>query len=157
MSPRDLFLVRHGKAGEAGPGGDPARSLTVEGRDGIAAVGRALAAFGVVPDAIWHSPYVRATETAVLLAEVLGVSTLTPEGVLTPTSSGECASQAVLQAPARTLVAVSHMPLLPALVHELVGARIDFGTGSVAHIGLFGAHGAVLLGLWTAEKLARVR
>lgn len=156
MSPRDLFLVRHGKAVEAAPGGDAARPLTAEGRAGINHVGRALAAFGFVPDAIWHSPYLRATETATLLAEALGTTQLVPEGVLTPASSAERAAGALLQAPGRTLVVVSHMPLLPALALELVGARVDFGTGTVAHVALLGPHGAVLLGLWTAEKLARV-
>jgi phosphohistidine phosphatase len=161
MAPRDLFLVRHGKAADSAPGGDPARPLTEEGRAGIEAVGRALAAFAVAPDVIVHSPYVRATETAQLIGRALGVERLVAEGALTPVSSGERAAQAVTEAPAvvnaRTVVAVSHMPLLPALAHELVGARIDFGTGTVARIALLGPHGAVLVGLWSADQLARVR
>lgn len=161
MAARELFLVRHGKAVEHAAGGDPARPLTEEGRAGIEAVGKALAAFDVSPDVIAHSPYVRASETAQILARALGVKRLISEGALTPVASGESALQAITRAPsvvnARTVLAVSHMPLLPAIVHELVGARVDFGTGTVAHIALLGPHGSVLVGVWSAEKLARVR
>jgi phosphohistidine phosphatase SixA len=157
MTRRDVFLVRHGKAADAGAGGDPARALTQEGREGIAAVGRALAAFGIAPEAIWHSPYVRTTETAGILADALGVRHLLPEPALAPASSGPRAALALTQAPARTLLTVSHMPLLPAIAAELVGAQLDFGPGTVAHIGLVGAHTATLLGLWTADQLGHVR
>lgn len=161
MAPRELFLVRHGKAVEHAAGGDPARALTDEGRAGIEAVGRALAAFEIAPDVIVHSPYVRATETATIIARTLGVKRLLSEGALTPVASAERAVQALTEAPAvvnaRCVLAVSHMPLLPAVAHELVGARVDFGTGTVAHVALLGPHGSVLLGVWAAEKLARVR
>jgi phosphohistidine phosphatase len=161
MAPRELFLVRHGKAVENAAGGDPARALTEEGRAGIEAVAHALAVFAVAPDVIVHSPYVRATETAQIIARVLGVKRLVAEGALTPVASGERAVQALTEAPAvvnaQRVLAVSHMPLLPAIAHELVGARIDFGTGTVAQVALFGGNGSVLVGVWPAEKLARVR
>lgn len=161
MAPRELFLVRHGKAAESAAGGDAARPLTDEGRLGIEAVARALRVFEVAPDVIVHSPFVRATETAEIIARGLGVKRLVAEGALTPVSSGERAVQAVTEAPAvvnaRCVLAVSHMPLLPALAHELVGARVDFGTGAVAKVALLGSHGAVLVGLWSADQLARIR
>jgi phosphohistidine phosphatase len=161
VAPRELFLVRHGKAAEHAAGGDPARALTDEGRAGIEAVGQALARFEVKPDVIVHSPYVRATETAQIIARALGVTRLVSEGALTPVAAAERAVQALTDSSvvvnARTVLAVSHMPLLPAVAHELVGARVDFGTGTVAHVALLGPHGSVLLGVWPAEKLARVR
>jgi phosphohistidine phosphatase len=154
---QEVLLVRHGKAALDAPGGDAARPLTPDGRQAIAAVGRALVAFGFKPDALWHSPFVRAAETAALLAEALAPPKVVAEGVLTPVSSAARAAQAIVQARARCLVVVSHMPLLPQLSAELVGARLDFGTGTVAHVALVGPHGSALLGLWTADQLARVR
>ncbi len=164
---REVLLVRHGKAVAAAPGGDAARPLTDEGRAGIEAVARGLAAFGVAPDAVWHSPYVRAAETAAIVAGALGCREVVADGALTPVASPERAAQAILEATARTLLCVSHMPLLPALCLELVGARVDFGTGTVAHVVALGPLGSAplergrslrsLIGLWSAEQLALVR
>lgn len=156
MSPRSLFLVRHGRAVEDAPGGDAARALTAEGRGEVACVGRALQAFGVRPDAIWHSPYARALETAILLGEALGVRKLVPESALVPSSSAERALRLLLEAASPTLLVVSHMPLLPALAHEFLGARVDFGPATVAHVAIFPG-GALLSGLWTATQLSLVR
>lgn len=158
-SVREVLLIRHGQAEAAAFGGDAARVLTAEGRDGIAAVGRGLAALGVRPDALWHSPYARATETAMLLASVLGLpgGALRAEPLLEPEAAPDRAARAVVDAGARCLVCVSHMPLLPQLAGKLGGARLDFGTGTVARFGLLGPHSAALIGLWSAELLARVR
>ena len=154
---REVFLVRHGSAAAHADGGDPARPLTAEGKAGIAAVARALQAFGVAPDAVWHSPYLRAQETAAILHGVVG-GKLVVEPSLTPVASAERAQAAVLGAKERRLVVVSHMPLLPTLLELLVGARLDFGTGTVAHVAVLGGEaGNALLGLWSAEKLALVR
>lgn len=152
---REVFLVRHGKAVASAPGGDAARPLTDEGRAGINDVARALKSFGVSPAVVWHSPYTRAAETAEILAAVLG-GRCSADGAFTPSSSAERAVQQIQQSEARCLVVVSHMPLLPDVCTELVGARVDFGTGTVAHVGSLGPHGTVLLGLWTSEKLALV-
>ena len=156
---REVLLIRHGKAEAGAFGGDAARALTEEGRAGIAAVGRGLAALGIRPDALWHSPYRRATETAGVLAPLLGVGegALSCEPLLEPGTSPERAARAVVGAGARCLLCVSHLPLLPHLAEKLTGARLDFGTGTVAHLGLLGPHGAALVGLWSAQLLARLR
>lgn len=156
---RELLLVRHGKAEPAAAGGDAARALTRDGRVGIEGVGRGLAALGLRPDAIWHSPFVRAVETAELLAAALSVSSssMSAEPLIVPEGSVERAARALAGAGPRRLLCVSHMPLLPELVGRFTGARTDFGTGTVAHLVLAGSHGAALIGLWSADLLARVR
>lgn len=156
---RELFLVRHGQAEAASSGGDAARVLTREGRESIAAAGLGLSALAVRPAALWHSPYARAVETASLLAEPLGVgaTALRGEPLLVPGGSVERAARAILDADARCLMCVSHMPLLPELAGRLLGMRLDFGTGTVAHLALVGPRGAALVGLWSVELLARVR
>ncbi|MCC7070464.1 MAG: histidine phosphatase family protein [Deltaproteobacteria bacterium] len=156
---RELLLVRHGQAEAAAFGGDAARALTAEGRAAIDAVGRGLAALGLVPDLIWHSPFVRAAQTAELLANALAISSslVRQEPLLVPGASGERAARALREASARRVLCVSHLPLLPELVGRLVGTRTDFGTGTVAHLALTEPHGAALIGLWSAALLARVR
>lgn len=154
---RELFFVRHGQAASDAPGGDPARPLTHEGREAIAGVGRALARFGLRAPALIHSPYLRAEQTAQVLASSLSPSSMEPSASLTPEASVERALQALTQSKAMTLVVVSHMPLLPKLVGELAGARVEFATGTVAHIALMGPRSAALLGLWSADKLALIR
>ncbi len=160
---RELILVRHGKAQAAAFGGDEARALTQDGRAAIEAVGRGLAALGLAPDAVWHSPFVRATETAAILAHALAVpsSTLRVEPLVVPGGSPERVARALLDAQPRRLLCVSHMPLLPELVGRLCGARTDFATGTVAHLLVAGSRGgspgAALIGLWSADVLARIR
>lgn len=155
---REVLLVRHGTAVANAVGGDAERTLTADGRVAIAAVARGLAALGRRPDALWHSPYVRAVETAEILADTFGAarSSMRAEPLLVPGGSAERAARAIVDADARCLLCVSHLPLLPELVGRLAGMRTDFGTGTVAQLALVGSHGAALIGLWSAQLLARV-
>jgi phosphohistidine phosphatase len=155
---QEILLVRHGKAVEYAPGGDAERPLTEDGQRAVASVGVALKRLGLVPDAIWHSPYVRATETAHLLHGAMAASApLKVDGALAPGSSPERTARTLLDARVGRLLVVSHMPLLPALAIELVGARVEFGTATVAHVIALGPHGSTLAGLWSADVLAHVR
>jgi phosphohistidine phosphatase len=69
-----IYLVRHAEAESTEPDSD--RRLTPEGRKQARRVGRRLAEAGQRPDAVLHSPLIRARETAELIAAPLG---LTPE------------------------------------------------------------------------------
>ncbi len=62
----ELYLARHADALHGSP--DAERPLSRRGREEAARVARALAAAGVRPAAIWHSPARRAREMAELLA-----------------------------------------------------------------------------------------
>ena len=69
-----LFLLRHGLAVEPGTSGctrDSERPLTPEGRRKIRRVAGALARLDLKPDAILTSPYVRAHQTAEIVAATL--------------------------------------------------------------------------------------
>lgn len=67
-----LYVIRHGIAEAAAPGGDDAaRQLTPRGRTRTREAARGLRALRVRPDALLTSPMVRAAETAAILAEVL--------------------------------------------------------------------------------------
>jgi phosphohistidine phosphatase len=86
-----LYVVRHSNAVEPGTpeyDNDSLRPLTEKGRDKMREIASALKKLEVTPDLIVSSPYIRARETAEILAKVLKYKkellfndTLVPEGV----------------------------------------------------------------------------
>ncbi len=69
-----LYLLRHGPAVERtefGGQNDDLRPLTAEGRQKMRAAARGMRALGLSFDLILSSPYVRAHDTAALVAQVL--------------------------------------------------------------------------------------
>jgi phosphohistidine phosphatase len=67
-----LYVMRHGVAEDAAPGGDDAaRRLTPGGRAKLRAAAAGLRALGVELDALLTSPLPRAAETAAIVAEAL--------------------------------------------------------------------------------------
>ena len=54
---REVLLVRHGAAEANAVGGDAARALTADGREGVAAVARGLAALGRVAQLVLVGPH----------------------------------------------------------------------------------------------------
>ena len=69
-----IYLIRHSNAVDPGTPGyedDSARPLTEKGRDKMEKIASALKALGIAPDLIVSSPYLRAKETAEILAKGL--------------------------------------------------------------------------------------
>ena len=69
-----LYLIRHSNAINPGTSGyedDSQRPLTEKGRDKMQKIASALKRLGVKPDVMISSPYVRAQQTAEILAKVL--------------------------------------------------------------------------------------
>ncbi|MEP7134107.1 MAG: phosphohistidine phosphatase SixA [Chloroflexota bacterium] len=69
-----IYLIRHSNAVDPGTPGyedDSTRPLTEKGRDKMKDIASALKTLGVEPDLIVSSPYVRAQQTAEILAKVL--------------------------------------------------------------------------------------
>lgn len=67
-----IYLVRHGIAVEAGTAGyedDSLRPLTKKGRDKMQKIANALKELNVEPELIVSSPYIRASQTASILAK----------------------------------------------------------------------------------------
>src|SRR5258708_643943 len=78
-----ILLVRHAKAEREHPLGDWARSLTAKGRKSFAAQARVLAEHCSLKG-IATSPWVRAVQTAEILAEATGVGNVQSRGELLP-------------------------------------------------------------------------
>jgi phosphohistidine phosphatase len=68
-----LYLVRHAIAENVSPEheDDSLRPLTKKGRDKMKKIAAALKGLGVKPDLVVSSPYVRASQTAAVLAKTL--------------------------------------------------------------------------------------
>ena len=114
-----LFILRHGEA-ERLNSTDRQRQLTDYGREQVrAVVTRNLDDLKFV-DSIWVSPYVRARQTAAVVAKSLPEIIQTTVDVLTPDSS---AAEVIRFLCARnsdsTLLLVSHQPLVSELIAEL--------------------------------------
>ncbi len=151
---RDVLLMRHGRAVADAPGGDAMRELTPHGCTQAARIATQLKTAHLVPALIWHSPYLRTTQTAALLHASFGCA-IHVVPALVPDASAARASAAVRvhldsAAPARLLL-VSHLPLLPALAAQLGVEFASFATAAVAHLAFDDAGGARLLRLYLPD------
>lgn len=114
-----LILVRHGHA-LSGPV-DRERPLSPMGRTDILGLGKHLSGTGLKLNGLFHSGYLRAQETAEILADLLSIPRLVEQVVgFTPNDSPHGAAEAICEIGLPALM-VSHLPLLPELVSILVG------------------------------------
>lgn len=128
-----LYLVRHGEA-EGQVTTDAARALTARGREDVARLWLWLAAQGVKPQRLLHSPYVRARQTAEIIAERFPGVARQELDLITPDGDPEVVLDWLQeQGAADSWALVSHMPLVDLLCGCLTdGARYPFAVGSTA-------------------------
>lgn len=163
--PYEIYLIRHGVAEERGAAwpDDAKRPLTEEGMARMRKSARGLVSLGVAFDAILSSPYVRAQQTAEIVASafddhppVIVVDSLVP-GASLQSVVGDLERQA-----RRSRVAVvGHEPGLGELAARLAGARhpIEFKKGAVCRIDVktFPAGPGLLRWFATSKMLRMVR
>jgi phosphohistidine phosphatase len=156
----ELFLVRHAHAlplgGEGGPRSDAERPLSEEGRARFAAAVRALEALDLRFARVEHSPLLRATQTAELLAPLLdGESAVNDDLTREPGKS-------LLSALTTDRTAlVGHEPYMSELLALLAfgepraASGVRFVKGGVAHLQGEPVRGGMQLrALWPAKTLA---
>ncbi len=137
----DLYILRHGKAGEAGHGmPDAERRLTRKGRAEIEGVARWMAEQEITFDAVAASPLLRAAETAAIIAETPGLAE-NPETweELVPGGNPDDLCRTIDRYSDRDAVLiVGHEPLLSSLIGRIIGgsegAAVVMGKGSLAKI-----------------------
>ena len=148
-----LVLLRHGEA-ERLAARDEDRVLTSRGREEAAAAARQLLAHGYPIARFGSSPYVRAMQTAGIVARLVGgdaVDIVTLDG-FTPDDDPRAALRRLeaFLVPGGTVFVATHMPLIGSLAGLLVEGRAaacaGFATGS----------GVVLAGDLPHEGLCRV-
>jgi phosphohistidine phosphatase len=137
----DIYILRHGKTEDAGPGmSDADRRLTKKGQEEIAASGRWMVAQGLRFDLIAASPLVRAQETAAIIAESLGEKELLVTWkVLAPGGNPDAVCRHLGRQPdMRAILLVGHEPLLSALISRIItgdeNAAIAMSKGALAKI-----------------------
>jgi phosphohistidine phosphatase len=118
-----VFLVHHAEA--VAPEVDHTRPLSALGRMQAAQVAEAAAERGSKPSQVWHSGKLRARETAeAWLRTVNPFATFTAVRGLQPDDDPDGIAGAIAAEELDTAI-VSHMPLLPALLHRLTTGRRD--------------------------------
>ena len=125
-----LYLIRHSNAVDPGTPGyedDSLRPLTEKGRDKMKDIVYALKAMEVKPDRIISSPYVRARETAEIVAKVLKYKqelafsdTLVPEG-----NADQIIGEINEKYSVDELILVGHEPCLSGLIGILIAGNPD--------------------------------
>ena len=160
-----FFVMRHGIAvarGDPNFPDDAKRPLTPEGRKKLKAVARGLFRLGLCVDAIISSPFVRASETAAIIAEVLGPEiTIESSDFLRPGGS----LQALLtslgkRAEHRSVLVIGHEPDLSEGVARLIGntrASFQFKKGGCCRIDFekFPPHPPGTLVWWLTPRVMR--
>ena len=136
----NLFLMRHGRAGDAAS--DTLRELTDTGRRDVGAVARHVAARGVTGAAVFSSPLVRARQTADLLAVEAGCGPVTVAAELASGASLDALLALVGRLPPKmaATVFVGHMPDLGELAGFLAwgerGRVLDLAPGTIVALHL---------------------
>ena len=116
-----LYVLRHADA-EPAASSDAARALTEKGRTQSARVGKFMAAHGLMPALILHSPFKRTLETADIVAKELGqamASDVTLRSGMRP-EEGLALLKGVMKRNEPVLI-VGHEPDLSELIGVLIG------------------------------------
>lgn len=111
-----IIILRHGEA-ESHAESDATRNLTPYGQTQANSAGSCLKQLDLMPDVIWVSPLVRAQQTcaAVLDAMQCSVKPRTTELLIPEANPAQLVTE-LSQLPFKTLLLVSHQPLVSALV-----------------------------------------
>lgn len=125
-----IYLIRHSNAVEPGTPGyedDSLRPLTEKGRDKMKSIASALKKLDVKPDLIVSSPYVRARQTAEILAKVLKYKQeLTFSDALVPMGNADNIIGEINEKySVDELVLVGHEPCFSTLISTLTAGNPD--------------------------------
>ncbi|HUL59593.1 MAG TPA: histidine phosphatase family protein [Anaeromyxobacteraceae bacterium] len=127
-----VYLVRHGRAEAAGPGGDAARALTPGGRAAFEALAQAIAAEARVAR-IRTSPCRRAAETAALLSAATGAAAEADDALSPGASSGRALLELADRLGPGTAL-VGHNPEVAAALAVAARREVEVPPGAIAAV-----------------------
>ena len=139
----NLYIVRHAIAVERGTPGyedDSQRPLTEPGRKKMKKITRGLERLGVQPDVILTSPYVRARDTAKILADRYDMTDkiFFSENLIPPGNFESLVFEIHEKYDLANVALVGHEPMLSSLISWLTtgdtAARITLKKGGVAFL-----------------------
>lgn len=144
----NLFLMRHGIAVDRDPVSfpdDSRRPLTLKGEDRVRLIADAMRALELSFDQIVSSPYLRASQTAEIVAQSLGLrAQLEFTGALAADADPKAVIRVVnqIKPPPENVLLVGHEPYLSQLISTLISgapeAAIDLKKGGLAKLELQG-------------------
>jgi phosphohistidine phosphatase len=130
----ELYFLRHGEADPApATGSDAGRELTDRGRRDVKAMAELAQRAGILPEAIYTSPLLRAQQSSEILGDVFGVVATAADQLASGPSLGDLQDLASESGRQRILF-VGHEPHLSSLVGTLTGGRVKMRTASLAHV-----------------------
>jgi phosphohistidine phosphatase len=124
----DLYLIRHAIAeprDSARWPDDSARPLSEDGITLFRTAARGLRRLGVNPDALVTSPYVRAWQTAEILAQEAGWPRPSESHALEPPRSPAAAVELIQSRDVQSVALVGHQPHLSELASLLLTRNLD--------------------------------
>lgn len=130
-----VLVMRHGEAVDSRQGPDAHRHLTPSGRRTSREVVEHLAARGVVPTHVYTSPFVRAVQTAEMLAWAIDFpGPIVSHPALVPDGSADALEVLSERAADDVVALVSHEPTVRVLAARLSGEQAfpGFRTSGVA-------------------------
>jgi phosphohistidine phosphatase len=134
----ELYFLRHASAVSRGEweGDDSERPLTEAGKEEVAKMAALLARLAPPLDAVVTSPYVRASETAEIVAQHLNLQdNVVSDGKLEPGFDANSLGKLLKGFPdAKALLLVGHEPDFSTTVRQLTGGRIVLKKGGVAYV-----------------------
>jgi phosphohistidine phosphatase len=139
----NLYIVRHAIAVERGTPGyedDSQRPLTDEGRKKMKRIAKGLSELGIELDAIVTSPYIRARDTATLLAKEFGMKdkVALSDSLIPPGNFESLVNEIREKHNVANLALVGHEPMLSSLVSWLTtgntAMKVVLKKGGVAYL-----------------------
>lgn len=139
----DLYFLRHGLAGQHGDPkykDDSLRPLTAEGKDRLRQAGRAMKKLKLRFDLILSSPYLRALQTAEIIAQSYKIKKIHLTHNLLPPAQGRQLLSEIKKnfSTAEKILLVGHEPHMTALMSEFLKSprplAIDFKKGALGLI-----------------------
>ncbi len=126
----DLYLLRHGEAGEAPRDAD--RELTPRGHEQARAIATGIAWLGLEFDAILTSPLPRAHQTAEPVAAALGARL--DEAPPLATGRPPAMALALLTGRGERVLLVGHEPQLSGIIKAVTGGRVHMRKAMLARV-----------------------
>lgn len=118
----ELFILRHGEAGQRSNSSDRIRPLTSAGKSEIFEIAKALKIIGLKFDLVVTSPLKRAYDTAMIVSEVFNIGNkvqvwneLSPEGQRT-----EIYRKISQLSEEYAVLIVGHQPLLGEMINDMI-------------------------------------
>jgi phosphohistidine phosphatase len=140
-----LYMLRHGEAGSHVMGKDDSlRPLTDEGKAKLRIQAATLHGWNIKFGAILSSPYIRARQTADIIAEAYGLPVQEDKRLSSGVFDSSELSQLLREYADARLLITGHEPDFSSVLSSLIGGgRFDFVKGGLAHITIDNPHNAM--------------